>query len=72
MAAGGVLSIGEAGPERGERMMYAAEAAMSPRSLGQELAEDLGELRPEPQTMSAAVPVRVALAHPGEPAAPGA
>jgi uncharacterized protein YggE len=70
MAPAGVLSIGEAGTERGERIVTAQ--AVSSRSLGQELAEDLGELRPEPETMRAAVPVRLALARPGEAAGPGA
>jgi uncharacterized protein YggE len=64
MAVGPVVSIGEHGPpptaRDGDAMLYSA-SAMSPESSMEELGEALGELRPEPELRTAAVPVRLAL-----------
>ncbi len=60
LAVGPVLSIGEPGPSpspRLEEVAYSARAALSV----EELEDQLGELRPEPETRSERVTVRVAL-----------
>jgi uncharacterized protein YggE len=64
MAVGGIVSIGEHAPsaprEEAEMDLYAQPSMAAPMSAD-EVAETLGELRPEPEPRSARVPVRMAL-----------
>ena len=64
MSVAGVLAIGEPPRSGGERG-FAAVPYSSPMSSAEDLADEIGELRPDPVTRAASVPVRLAL----EPAA---
>ena len=66
MAVNGVLSIGEHAPPAPRGGVH--DAVMDRSFAADDLEEELGELRPEPEPRAAEVPVRVALRAAREPA----
>ena len=66
VAAGGILSVAEPSGRGGGYEPHIAFARSADAGMGpDDIAADLGELRPDPVTMEAVMAVRVAIAEPG-------